>query len=77
MVPAVFAPTYCGVNLSLNTHAFCFYVVFLVKHIFYQVVDVSEHIDFTPTSMYPAKEIADCRANMKATFFKFLKNVLY
>jgi hypothetical protein len=51
-----------------NTTYYGFYVVFPVKHIFYQAVDVSEHIDFTPTSMYPAMEIGDCRANMKATF---------
>jgi hypothetical protein len=44
---------------------------FLSSTFFNQAVDVSEHIDFTPTSMYPAMEIDDCRANMKATFLHF------
>jgi len=45
-----------------------FYVMFLVKHIFNQAVDLIEYIDFTPINMYPKMGIVDCRANMKATF---------
>jgi hypothetical protein len=29
----------------------------------------------TPPKMYPEMEIVDCRANMRAGFFKFLKNI--
>jgi len=34
----------------MKTHDYDFYVVFLVKHIFNQAVDLIGYIDFTPTN---------------------------
>ena len=39
---------FCGHSFTQKSVNNGFYVVFPVKHIFNQAVDVSEHIDFTP-----------------------------